>query len=96
MFIVYMNDKKEIIYIPICQESSLPKNGWIHECYVCCSRTGRFWPYRKDECEETITLYQIMLCPICQHHYNKYPKKIKALYQHIEYELGIEPNINSQ
>jgi len=89
-----MDDKKEIKYIPICQNSSLPKDGWIHECYICASRTARFWPYRKEECDEYITLYQIMLCPICQYHYNKRPHKIKNLYEYIECDIGIEPNVD--
>ena len=88
-----MTDKKYNFYA-FCQESHLPPNGWIHACYSCEKATSRFIIYRKDEKNNKIDLYQLMLCFQCQDYYKKNSNKLITLKQHIKEQYDIESNID--
>ena len=84
-----MSDK-EIIYIPLCQISELPKNGWIHACFLCELYTSRSLIYKQTETEDTITVYQIILCPPCQKQCKLKPHILYKIYKSIREQYNIE------
>ncbi len=84
-----MDDGKIIKYIDICQDSDLPKEGWIHACLNCHLYTSKYVLYDIIEKDNIITEYRIILCNNCQRRFNnnRIMKKNIIRYINKTYEI---------
>ena len=78
------NESLETIYIPICQKSNLPKNGWIQSCILCGSYTSKFIFFKEVNSTSFKKIYHIIVCKDCSVSVHKNNKKMKRIYEYAE------------
>tara|TARA_B100000886_G_C20412626_1_gene487765 strand:- start:266 stop:529 length:264 start_codon:yes stop_codon:yes gene_type:complete len=75
-------EKYEILYIPICLSSSLPKTGWIQSCINCGHFTSKFIDFKEINCISKKKIFQIIICKDCSKPFKKDLKLQKKIYEY--------------